>query len=747
MRFIGHCGCIVTFSDFQRDTDFSILMAGANRKPPVEIGAPSLIQHRAFWMPQASPSRADWIVSIERMILDFYDTICAIQAREFGQYLTSPNIQLVKESTGTSSETSRSYLYLLDNYYPEEKAVREQMADAHRKPIHDYPNRYQTVRFGFSWRSINTEVSFELHTEYFTLSVALDFCTFRAPKKSREVICLEGLTRMATQRLDSLKDPNADATVDAKAERRLVCCYNVLYTLIWEKLFRDFFSAQTADAARVGSIFADFRGLVLTKDRDGIFVCPVKVYNDKNRVVETASFSDSDGGDVRCVDAILPFMRVGLGVSPNRFGQPPEPNKLVEYTFSKFHNRRAIYGSALGFQSYDVSHRTKPLTFIILATHGDRWQLGRLVDEILTLGTLRLAALYDLPRIVEANSELRAVENELLNLATELPGTMKTLDDLQRLEDSEDTEDPEIVEDELRKRRTDHIQRVSIGLNKAWQKFTQISLGGEHGISRNAIRKNLPMPRSRAAKKSSYSQRLVWNVKHLTCFLPEEPKPARAVPALDAPSSDRKSIRGGLAYRVERSRYYRQQFNILVKAAGIERVGGFQPYDKFVERRLGATYDLINMVGLRLIRLQQLITAFSRQTTSSELLVLQDKITGEAGAIERLQAGAEIAFFAFLFPYYTSQVLLTLLRTTEAKPRLPLNLKAEALIVCAAIVGGSCYAAWKFMDSKIKPAWPKILLMALLGFIFVNVALSITPRINPNDKLAPQSLGDVREQH
>jgi uncharacterized membrane-anchored protein len=54
-----------------------------------------------------------------------------------------------------------------------------------------------------------------------------------------------------------------------------------------------------------------------------------------------------------------------------------------------------------------------------------------------------------------------------------------------------------------------------------------------------------------------------------------------------------------LAYRIDRSRYYVSQVRSNVEFLRIKRLEGYQPYDQFVERRVGGEFDFIDRLGRR----------------------------------------------------------------------------------------------------------------------------------------------------
>lgn len=82
-----------------------------------------------------------------------------------------------------------------------------------------------------------------------------------------------------------------------------------------------------------------------------------------------------------------------------------------------------------------------------------------------------------------------------------------------------------------------------------------------------------------------------------------------------------KNIVGGLNYRIERSRYYVESFKRTLPDLRIDRVEGFQPYDEFVRRRYGATWDRISRLGFRHARLQERIEFLANRVLTSQQLV------------------------------------------------------------------------------------------------------------------------------
>jgi len=538
------------------------MMAGAQRKPPLPIGAPAITLHVAFWLPDEI-GREVWVHNIEKFILRLYFRLLGFAKPEKPSIPITPNLY-----------AEDRYLYLLENkYLVESVAPKKHAADAdpttfgyrtsmislrhalrHRKPIGAYPNRYQTVRFTSIWETMPLQISIELHNEYFTLSAAIDLSQWKytsdsGPRAKKLQQALVTFDKIIADRHNKVcggdwPDENKDE------QEELETLHNTIYYEIWDQLNSEIFDPPIA--AEVGKVFGEFRGLLLCRGGEKFITLPG---NGPTGIIKREPFEMN--ADAHCVDAILPFVKAGAR----------DPLATVDYTFSRFLSGHCLHASALGTQPRSPELRKRPVTDLLLATHADPWQLGRLVDRGNTLGTLRLAALYDWQQLNIANRKLRDPELNLDAIARALPETAG--------KDDHEDDGSELIEIRKLNRQLANVQR-------------ELAEG-----SRN--------------------------------------------------------IRGGLSYRTERSGYYLRQFDDLVRALRIRRIEGFQRYDQFVNRRLGATFEFIETIGQRYERLQRKISILSQQLRTTEL-------AHQTGVIERLQESAEIGFFAVLFPYYVSHV-------------------------------------------------------------------------------------------
>jgi hypothetical protein len=91
---------------------------------------------------------------------------------------------------------------------------------------------------------------------------------------------------------------------------------------------------------------------------------------------------------------------------------------------------------------------------------------------------------------------------------------------------------------------------------------------------------------------------------------------------------------GGLSYRVERSRSYVGQIRNLVSTLRTQRIEGFQPYDKFIQRRIFGTFDFIDRVGVLYSDLRSEITLQLDRQRTQQFMTLANNINSTTGAIQ-----------------------------------------------------------------------------------------------------------------
>jgi hypothetical protein len=124
-------------------------------------------------------------------------------------------------------------------------------------------------------------------------------------------------------------------------------------------------------------------------------------------------FNDRDSLSV--VDTFLPFLEAAA-LSETEFntlqkrigsggGDVGDPIHKLEYAATRFLHGRAIHLSTLLGDAKQDEQR--PLKFLMIFRSRHRWQVGRVIERINYLGTMRLASLLRLSRFTEVGRKLR----------------------------------------------------------------------------------------------------------------------------------------------------------------------------------------------------------------------------------------------------------------------------------------------------------------------------------------------------
>jgi len=594
----------------QRDSASSILPvagAGPHRRPGLPVGTPALARHLGFWFPGGRQSAVEdlqalrdrWKYDIDLFLLHLIRIVRTVR---------SDNATPLDEDFSHNIAGGEVYLFAhkarLDRI--DQVDARNLLALADESELF-----YETVSLNFEWQEITARIRAELRSEYFTLSVHLDFSKRGAGQAEGDadpadlsrnpmVDCFRALDGALTKRLQSLaqrgKRPSWDDAVADDADRdRLATAHNQLYLGVWSEFESAILApaaaaaaetvaaagkAEPADYALLGmrvapftidlaKPFIDFRGVVLgsAPPAYSTFRLP---FSERSSIFVEAPGAIGQQEAIRDLQLFWPFIRCG----EPRSGQAT-PTLPPEYTASLFQDRRTIYCSSLGLPlrgHLSVS----PVFYFIFTRIENRWQIGRIVDRIHTLGTVRIAALIGSRNLRELSEKLQGVGDKLANLQTDVNkiNERKLLDpDAARIYNN-----PQLFRD----------------LNTIQTRLSQIS---------------------------------------------------------DSVGS------GGLAYRVERSRYYVQQFRELVPALRIQRIEGFQPYDEFVIRRMSGIYDEIDRLGIRFERAYGRLNSLLAQINTMDAIERQEELIKTNVRLTAIQAFGETFLLVFLLPYYLGHVL------------------------------------------------------------------------------------------
>jgi hypothetical protein len=394
----------VTGHGFNLHESYPALMGGARRKPALPITGPAVTWHLAFWAPRETATRrALWVQEIEKFILALYHHLA-----DSG---FSPHTRSHRRQTAT--------LQLLNNVYQfNDRTGNKPSAIPGQAP------RYQIFRVRFSYGGVPATITIELHDEYLTVCTSIDLAW--KPKDKSLVSypllrSIENLTSaIATFNVDATTHYNETRAGTSEANkhatrRAFSKSYEQIYSNIWIDVFDLVFRSPYSliNKTMFGDTFADLRGFVAAAGQ-ATFITEPGSYTPKKTIEErigTQTFEDSD--TVKRVDVLLCWLKADKGFESEDDDRDADLTEPVEFSYTTFLDHRVIYATALGAQLSRSRGAQAPVTFMMLARNQARWQLGRMVERIQTLGTLRLAALYDLPHLINAGFELRLLDQKL----------------------------------------------------------------------------------------------------------------------------------------------------------------------------------------------------------------------------------------------------------------------------------------------------------------------------------------------
>jgi hypothetical protein len=561
--------------------DYHELNAGAHRKPPKVLSAPSLVWHLAFWTNFPEPKKGgqqaeDDVGSpkkkTSKQIRDVLDRFIiglhqAIVRKHFDG--DASKVQLTPSISG---------VYLLFGNAVSEafEKVPAYKLRSRQKDVFESTSR--TVTLHFIWRKLDVTIRFEVHTEYFAVSTFVELDRERV--KGSDFSSMLELNDSMVSILGYLSDP----PVQPDNEEHVVPINRYCFHDFWKIYEREILSDKSLTACTSDPvfqhIFADFRGFVASDQA-------VRFHDEDFFSGEKAA-----KWGMEAKKKLLPLVQHRNRADRTRH------ECAVNYML----DGRALYMSTLGppqlQRAASPADERIPVEFIVYAhqrfnerTVVNKWQLGRLVNQLLLLGTLRLCALKDVKLLHEAGQHLGMLE-----------------------ESTQEAKD-------------------AIALTEADASASPVDIGR----------------RQSAASRNAEAMRRIGEAhKKLN----------------DITGTFLRTTGTGLLYRIERSRYYVQQFDANVKLLRIQRLEGDQPYDQFIRRRLGSEFDFINRLGIRyeratasMVTLDQNYLAMTQNSLVERATKIDEDTNTIQSDIHTIQEWGEFALLAALVPYYVMHLL------------------------------------------------------------------------------------------
>lgn len=602
--------------------DYHELNAGAHRKSPKVLSAPAATWYLAFWTNagQRDIEGSEEEVAKIKNTLDSFILLlcCAIHKNPGVERKPVDENAPDGKSRKVQLSPSISGISLLFNNTLVEDSFRFGQNRLNKRQDDIFTSSSRSVSLEFTWKKLDVTIRFEIHQEYFSISTFVELDTNR--KKQTSYSDLDDLNknlRSIVKYLNSSKPaaetpsqrsggksppPEGSPSEDDWTEHINKYCFHDFWKTYEEDVLSDgSLKAFTSDEI-FKNIFADFRGFIASD--------------------QAVEFSDRDffnenkppkwGQDAK--KKFLPLIQHRDRAKDIRY------ECAVNYML----DGRALYMSTLGPQLPSMPENERiPVEFIIYAhqrhngaTIVNKWQLGRIVNQMLLLGTLRLCALKDVKLLHKASRQLSQLDEYTQAARVAIARAEAKASALRA------------------SRLANPKQRRSASSNEAANEIPSAASDNNAALSQELEAMELI---TKAREKLN-----------------------------DITGNFLRDTGSGLLYRIERSRHYVKQFDESVKLLRIKRVEGDQPYDLFIRRRLGSEFDYIDRLGIRHERATQTIGTLDQ----NYLAITQNALVEQANQIDEdihtIQKWGEFVLLAALVPYYVTHLLVLIIGEQDA---------------------------------------------------------------------------------
>ena len=374
---------------------------GAHRKAADLIGAPAFVWHQALWNPPLSESLKDKN--------DRKDIISAF-VRKLHDHLNA----------------------VAEEVIPDMAEVRI-----------GHDDRVRVITFQFVWQGMRAKIRFENHTEYVSLTSVLDASVDFSrpplgPSKGDVALRKEVEHHLENFRTSTWRPLGADLPkID-----NIQGTFDFIYKHIWDQCFfpvvlnaGNFLASTSGEhpvAGPMGQRFADFRGFIscetypenvneatreskenpdLTKlglEYQRVQRPFYKTDEDRRGRWQRDGYPNEDWARRR-LDNAWPFLQLAT------LDKTSPLTGRTEYTVSRLQDGRIIYVSALGPQPElgFPGQPERPVYFYMHSVTQCERQIGRAIDRLVQLGTLRLAAIIALPEFKSVGQKLADISKKI----------------------------------------------------------------------------------------------------------------------------------------------------------------------------------------------------------------------------------------------------------------------------------------------------------------------------------------------
>lgn len=257
------------------------------------------------------------------------------------------------------------------------------------------------------WCGLRVTIRLEMETEYISLTTIIDLSVTAPadiPKPRKNCGAANDLVA-ALNELKGAFDASND-TAESGPKPKWNTLRLRLQERVWKAIETDLIDHDEILTANLGYVFADFRGLITASD------LPPNDVTGNEAKTPTSPFrplfrGDAPGGSIgksACPVPLDEWRREALNQLWPLI-KSEQPTEEFEFTASGYLGGRAVFVSALGPKPGGPAigpEDWKPLNYYLHTCTCDEWQIGRLIDRIHNLATLRLAATVRIGALTEA---------------------------------------------------------------------------------------------------------------------------------------------------------------------------------------------------------------------------------------------------------------------------------------------------------------------------------------------------------
>lgn len=410
---------------------YDTINGGAHRKAASIVGAPSLIRHVALW-DVADDLSPDEVCECERTETNWARLSKSAQKEIARKVAYNKYVETLRDWIAAKNN---SECWISEIYPPRtEKAA-------------DDGSAVNIVRF--FWRGLYTFIRVEFHSEYITISSVIDCSVKRREhnkKKSSSHIGLDIANKMENLANNFNRNSLSQSSSDISFLQHDALLH--LENEVWNRG-----SGKTCPqiGTRMGKVFGDFRGILTGSASVGAGteilhsfskIFEANVPRQRRESIGTVREWPSTSWTRPMLDRLWPLIE-------------PTPLSHHEFSISRFLDGNVLFvtagGPAPGEDSPQLEGgnsprrpRWQPVYYFIHSFTDDAWQLGRLVDRINTMGTLRLATTIDVDGLRAAAHTIEELSDDIEDATNQIAAEMRLSLDHQPIAQSEANQEADV---------------------------------------------------------------------------------------------------------------------------------------------------------------------------------------------------------------------------------------------------------------------------------------------------------------